>query len=1407
MPVVDAGSAISIAHGTSTTLDATVTGAGPFTYSWSPSLLLVDASLEDPTTVNLTETTVFTLTATSQVTGCSSSSNVTVTVTGSELSVSTSATPTVLCLGASTTLEALASGGSGSYLYSWSSTPAGFTSTELTVVVSPTETTTYAVTVDDGYNTISDAVTITVNALPPTPLVTVVDNCNGTSTLSTTASGTLLWSTGVSTTSIIVSIADTYTVTTTVNGCTSEPGSGTAAPRTTPSAPIVGDITQPTCSVGTGSVELSGLPTGTWTLNPGNISGTTTDYTVIELTAGTYTFTVTNAEGCISVASGDVVIETPPAIPSAPVIVVNCSLGFNNAIVSVTSPVIDGDEFRLNDGPYQTSTVFPNVVNGSYTVTVRNAEGCETTSESFEVSCGCVDGPTLTLGSTSGSTCGTTPITVSGNQFGGNATSVTITTNGTGTVNPTSTSSSSFSFTYTPGAGDAGNTITITVTTNNPLGEPCVAATATYTLTVLILPPTPIVTVVDNCDGTSTLSTTAEGILLWNTGAITSSITVSFAGTYTVTTTAGECTSLPGSGNAAPNETPTLVITSPAAVCSPATVDLTTASIIAGSTAGLTYSYWQDALATEPYANYTAATQGTYYIKGETLAGCYAIAPVTVVVNSLPEVYAGSAISIAHGTSTTLDATVTGAGPFTYSWSPPLLLIDASVEDPTTVNLTETTIFTLTATSQVTGCSSSSNVTVTVTGNALSVGASTTNDIICLGGSVTLSALASGGTGNYDYSWSSDPVGFNSIESSVIVTPIVTTTYFVTVNDGYNDAFNQVVVTVNSLPSAIAGVNRTIMQGQNTTIGSAAVIGSTYAWTSSPSGFTSSLANPTVMPSSTTTYTVVETIAATGCSNSNSVVVTVNPLPESFIPVWWPGNGLDHMNIYILTATLDGINLQPGDAVGVFDGSLCVGVGVLTVVLDGLSYLSIIASLDDFGTDPIDGYTVGNPMYFKIWDASENREISYVDPIYIMGNGIFTPGATTTVNLTGYNAVEQSISLASTWNIMSFAALPDNMSLMDIVYPLIANGTLIKVQDETGKAIENIGQPIGWINDIGLMSVTEGYRIKLSEASVLNIIGRPVGPTLDIPLSASWNIIGFPFLTEQPALAAFEILISEGSLIKVQNEQGSAIEELDLFGWVDHIGSLIPGKGYRVRANSSTTLTLSNGGKGLSIKAGDPFVQPAHFRPAFSGNGLDHMNIYIVNPVFEGMELKSGDEIGVFDGDLCVGVTVIEDPLKEYITINASFNDPTTQEKDGFAEGQKFELRVWCNQTGIETKSRVLNIRKGLPDHFVKGGTTVISPEFVRMAQDTYLAEAFPNPSDYKTTFSFTLARKGRVQLEIINNIGTVVAVVVNDELPSGTHMIEWFNTTAAGNKLLPGIYHYRLRTNDYFMNRTLIIQ
>jgi len=86
-----------------------------------------------------------------------------------------------------------------------------------------------------------------------------------------------------------------------------------------------------------------------------------------------------------------------------------------------------------------------------------------------------------------------------------------------------------------------------------------------------------------------------------------------------------------------------LSVSNPAPACLSDGANITLTQVTAGSSTSLTYSYWQDSLATKPLKNPGMITKsGTYYIMGSA-NGCYLIKPVTVVINSA---------------STTLDKTI-----------------------------------------------------------------------------------------------------------------------------------------------------------------------------------------------------------------------------------------------------------------------------------------------------------------------------------------------------------------------------------------------------------------------------------------------------------------------------------------------------------------------------------------------------------------------------------------------------------------------------------------------------------------------------------------------------------------------------------------------------------------------------
>ena len=168
----------------------------------------------------------------------------------------------------------------------------------------------------------------------------------------------------------------------------------------TPTAPTVGTITQPTCALATGSVVLNGLPaSGTWTLtkSPGGATttGSGTSSTISALAEGTYTFTVTNASGCISPASANVVINAQPATPTAPTVGTitqpTCAVATGSVVLNglPCNRNLDFNKVALVEPPPrapEASSTISALAAGTYTFTVTNASGMYFTSFG---QCGC----------------------------------------------------------------------------------------------------------------------------------------------------------------------------------------------------------------------------------------------------------------------------------------------------------------------------------------------------------------------------------------------------------------------------------------------------------------------------------------------------------------------------------------------------------------------------------------------------------------------------------------------------------------------------------------------------------------------------------------------------------------------------------------------------------------------------------------------------------------------------------------------------------------------------------------------------------------------------------------------------------------------------------------------------------
>ncbi len=172
------------------------------------------------------------------------------------------------------------------------------------------------------------------------------------------------------------------------------------------------------------------------------------------------------------------------------------------------------------------------------------------------------------------------------------------------------------------------------------------------------------------------------------------------------------------------------------------------------------------------------------------------------------------------------------------------------------------------ATQTTTGCVATSraatnSINVIALPNTL---ASATSTSICQGGSTTLT-----GSNATTYNW--NPGGLSG--TSVSVSPAATTTYTVTgTGAGGCTKTATITITVNPKPTVGTTVTlSTICAGASTAITGTGA--NTYTW--NPGALSGTTIN--VTPAATTTYTVTGTNTATGCTNTSTRLITVNPLP------------------------------------------------------------------------------------------------------------------------------------------------------------------------------------------------------------------------------------------------------------------------------------------------------------------------------------------------------------------------------------------------------------------------------------------------------------------------------------------------------------------------------------------------
>ncbi|MFT6358552.1 MAG: putative repeat protein (TIGR01451 family) [Saprospiraceae bacterium] len=633
-------------------------------------------------------------------------------------------------------------------------------------------------------------------ANPITLVVTGTDlDCfdinNGTATATAsdgTGNFTYSWSNGGNTATIDNLTAGTYTVTV-MDGVSTEVGSVTI---NEPAEIVIsingGDIS---CNDSNDGVATANVTGGTGTIDY-NWSNGGTSATIDGLSAGTYTLTVTDENGCL--ATGSVMInDAAPFTLSVFGENVSCN-GTNDGDASVN--VSGGNDpivYSWSNG--DSGATISNLVAGTYDVTATDDAGCIATGS---VTINEPDAITITASGTN--------VTCSGAADGtGTATA----TGGTGAISyewsdqqigatATNLAPGSYLVTAFDESGCSAFT-TVTISEPNPISISITSTNASC-----------------NADNGSAIANAAGGTspfsYTWSTGAMTATIDNLAAGVYTVTATDDTgCTS-----------SEDVTISSPFGLSVTASsTDVTCNGLndgaafatISGGNGNVSYT-WNGVSSGADLTNIPA---GTYTVIATDGAGCMAEATVTVsepAAISLAVLSENTSCGAADGS--TVAEVSGGVNPFSFDWS----------NGETTQNIDNLPAGTYSVTIiDANGCIETGSTTIaspfslTVTASSINASCNGLNDGAAF-------AIISGGNGNVSYTW-------NGVSGGANLNDIPAGTYTVVATDGAG-CMAEATVTVSEPSAIIATANGMDANGGDNGSATASAQGGNppynYAW-------------------------------------------------------------------------------------------------------------------------------------------------------------------------------------------------------------------------------------------------------------------------------------------------------------------------------------------------------------------------------------------------------------------------------------------------------------------------------------------------------------------------------------------------------------------------------------------------
>jgi len=388
-----------------------------------------------------------------------------------------------------------------------------------------------------------------------------------------------------------------------------------------------------------------------------------------------------------------------------------------------------------------------------------------------------------------------------------------------------------------------------------------------------------------------------------------------------------------------------------------------------------------------------------------------------------------------------------------------------------------------------------------------------------------------------------------------------------------------------------------------------------------------------------------------------------------------------------------------------------------------------------------------------------------------------------------YDSIHR-IPLSSGWQTISFNVAPIDTEL----YASIMTDRLAANNFDQIKTLD-VNEVYPDSGDFQ-MDLLGAFKIKMDASDVFYAIGnRRIPSDTTISLPVDWSLVAYTPNEDINAVTALSSLVpadDDTSLIMAKDGDGNFYSPE--WGY-NGIGDMTPGEGYEMNLDFADDLIYDEG-EVASIASFDHIIEPklssnlSHFSKIFPTDYFYPVLIQSIN--LEGESPQIGDEIAIFEGNVCIGSSAWENiPI---IGISAWRDDPTTNRKDGFTGSSDFwAYKYWDESRQEELLISERNVIASINKSSHSDVFGVISLDFgsdrVHIPFDWNICSNFPNPFNSTTLINYSLKDIGQVEISIFDSEGRLINILENVSKDAGEYSVLWDGSDYSCKQVPSGIY------------------